>query len=93
MNYIRLFKPTFIQADFKRLPVCSRGSRSFYNRSNPKTGFELSQYKTAGKTEQTKKIHDILFKSGSKPKGGKTFEESEEKPVFKNPLDRYIEVH
>lgn len=63
------------------------------NSYNPKTGFELSQYKTAGKTEQTKKIHDILFKSGSKPKGGKTFEESEEKPVFKNPLDRYIEVH
>ena len=63
------------------------------NSYNPKTGFELSQYKTAGKTEQTKKIHDILFKSGSKPKGGKTFEESEEKPAFKNPLDRYIEVH
>ena len=63
------------------------------NSYNPKTGFELSQYKTAGKTEQTKKIHDILFKSGTKPKGGKTFEETEEKPVFRNPLDRHIEVH
>lgn len=65
------------------------------NSYNPKTGFELSQIKNQGKTEQTKKIHDILFKSGSKPKGGRTYEEDTTSlaQVFRNPIDRNIEVH
>lgn len=64
------------------------------NSYNPKTGFELSQFKAQGKTEQTKKIHDILFKSSSKTKGARTYEEEPNlAQMFRNPVDRNIEVH
>lgn len=65
----------------------------FLNTYNPEKGFDISKFKAAGKTEQTKKVYDILKSSGSKTKTRSfTQYQGNNSQSTRNPVDRNITV-
>ncbi|GIU70135.1 MAG: hypothetical protein KatS3mg002_1371 [Candidatus Woesearchaeota archaeon] len=60
---------------------------------DPEKGFDISKFKSQGKTEQTKKIYDILKQSETKSKGRTVNYTGKNNTVFRNPVDSNIIIN